>query len=485
MPATPAPPYRYKAIEDHILKLLEDGGLRPGDRLPSLRAMGAARGVSVPTVAQAYAGLESRGVLESRERSGHYVRQDWGRLTGPTLEPGAQAGAVDLSRQGLLRASQDEHGQCEGHFFHSSFPHASLLGGPALARRLCAAVREAPDLAAAPAPHQGLPDLRRQLALRAMAAGVSALPDEVFVTTGARDGAMTLLKCMTHPGDAVLVQSPTYLVYFSVLEQLGLRAIEVPSCPTRGIRVDLVEEALSNFTIRACLVIANFHLDGSLTPDAAKADLVDLLTARGIPLIEDDVYGDLHFGPERPRLCKAFDGTGLITAVSSFSKTLAPGYRVGWALPGRFAEAFKAARTGINAFAANPAQMAVAEFLRRGEYERNLRGLRASMAAYAARLHSAIGRHFPPGTQAALPAGGICLWVRLPGGVDSRELFLRARDLGVTVTPGGLQTLSGTFDDYIRINCPGVWEDGTEEAVERLGQAVAEMMKKAAPEGAA
>lgn len=474
--ATPLSPYQYKAIEDHVLQMLEAETLQPGDRLPSLRKMAAAMKVSVPTVSQAYAELESRGVVEARERSGFYVRLDYGRMPEPTLCPTARPEAAERSRPGLIKAARAVLENADIDYFRKPFPDESLLSGRCLAKRLCAVMRDHPLEAARDVCDLGSMELRRILALRTMHCGVSVLPEDIIITTGALDGAAAALRAITRPGDAVLVQTPTYLVYLTMLEHMGLRTIEIPSCPKTGIPVDLVDEAIRNFDVKACLFIPNFHLDGSLTPDASKHRLVHLLAAHGIPLIEDDVYGDLHFGPERPRLCKSYDKEGNVISVSSFSKTLAPGYRVGWVLPGRYRDAFTALRIAGQAFASNPTQMAVADFLRRGEYERHIKNLRAHMADFMGKLHCKVRRHFPEGTQAVQPAGGTCMWIKLPESVDSKDLFFNARDQGIAVIPGALLATSGTFDNYIRLNASGVWCDGMDQAVARLGELVHELL---------
>lgn len=450
--------------------------MQPGDRLPSLRAMAGNMKVSVPTVSQAYAELESKGVVEARERSGFYVCLDYGRMPEPTLCPKAAPTAMDRTRPGLLRAARKMLEDCEISYFRNPFPHETLLAGQCLAKRLRAVVHECPRKAVNDVDDLGFMDLRRLLALRAMNAGVAVSPEEVVVTTGALDGAASMLRVLARPGDAVLVQSPSYIVYLSMLENMGLRPIEIPSCPKSGIPVELVDRAIHDFDIKACLFIPNFHIDGSLTPDDAERDLVELLAEHDIPLIEDDVYGEIHFGPERPRLCKSFDATGSVVSVSSFSKTLAPGYRVGWVLPGRYREAFETQRYASQAFASNPTQMALADFLRRGEYDRHCKNLRAHMGDYMAKLHCTVGRHFPEGTQAVQPKGGVCMWIKLPDAVDSKDLFFSARDSGIAVIPGALLSTAGTFDNYIRLNASGVWTPDMDQAVARLGQLVRDLM---------
>ncbi|MBU1001992.1 MAG: PLP-dependent aminotransferase family protein [Proteobacteria bacterium] len=467
--------YQYKKIEEHVLNLVESGVLQPGQRLPSLRKMATSTRVSVPTVAQAYAELESRGLLESRERSGFYVSLDYKRLPAPSLCPRAKPGQMDMSRPALLEAALKS---CHSNVcdpMNRYYPDQSLLAGHCLGKILRSVILENPVRAASNVPPQGFIELRKQIALRCMNADLAVSPDEVVVTPGTMSGIAALLACITRPGDAVLIQSPAFILYLRVIETLGLRAIEIPSCPQNGIPVQHVADAIRDFDVKACLLIPNFHMDGSLTPDEAKRRIVKMLTDKNIPLLEDDVYGELYFGQERPSLFKTFDTTGLVATASSLTRTIAPGYRLGWLLPGRFKDQVLAYMAMTDSRPATPIQLALAEFLRKGEFEKHMKGLRAAMALSMARMQCEVGRRFPEGTQVSRPQGGFYLWVQMPSQVDSKDVFLRARDKGVVIFPGSLLSFSDTFKNCIRINCRGVWNDKIREALGVLGGIVTEL----------
>jgi DNA-binding transcriptional MocR family regulator len=218
--------------------------------------------------------------------------------------------------------------------------------------------------------------------------------------------------------------------------------------------------------------VANFHNPvGSLMPDAGKQRLVAMLAERGIPLIEDDIFGDLHFGETRPRIAKCFDRDGLVLTCSSFSKTLAPGYRIGWVIPGRFAAAVLKIKRSMG-FSATPTQLAVAEFLRSGGYDRHLRRLRAAYRDQVQRMRDHIAQVFPAGTRITRPQGGFVLWVELPPGVDSMELFEQALAAGVSIAPGTLFSPTQKYRRFIRLNAGMVWSDPLRAAVDTLGRLV-------------
>jgi DNA-binding transcriptional MocR family regulator len=227
--------------------------------------------------------------------------------------------------------------------------------------------------------------------------------------------------------------------------------------------------ALDNYDVSAVFTIANFHNPtGSLMSDAKKAELVRMLSAREIPLIEDDVYGDLHFGDDRPRPCKAFDTDGTVLYCSSFSKTISPGLRVGWIEPGRWYSEIESLKMQINLGAASVPQVATTLFLKDGGFARHLRRLRGEVAFRARSLRASVLAHFPEGTTVSDPAGGMVLWVSLPDGVSSRELYRLALDRKIMIAPGHVFSLQNRFESQLRLNA-GVWENSTDAKIEILG----------------
>jgi DNA-binding transcriptional MocR family regulator len=170
-------------------------------------------------------------------------------------------------------------------------------------------------------------------------------------------------------------------------------------------------------------------------PVEAKREIAAMLAARDIPLIEDDVYGEMHYGPKRPPLFKSFDAKGLVVTCSSFSKTLSAGCRVGWIIPGRFFDRAFEFKGTTNVCSATPTQMAVAEYLRQGGFDRHMRRLRQALENQMRTMRALVGRHFPPGTKATSPEGGSVMWIELPGGIDGAEFYFRAKDRGIGVAP--------------------------------------------------
>jgi DNA-binding transcriptional MocR family regulator len=232
-----------------------------------------------------------------------------------------------------------------------------------------------------------------------------------------------------------------------------------------------LEHRLEQHCIAAVLAVPSFSNPlGSCMPDEAKARLVRMLSARSIPLVEDDVYGDLAFGPSRPRPARAFDTDGTVMYCGSFSKTLAPGWRVGYVLPGRFRQEAQLHKFSLNVAAATVPQRALAHFLETEAYDRHLRRLRTALHLSSERIRDAVTSAFPAGTCVSRPAGGYAHWVELPRRVDGLELHERALAEGIAVVPGVLFGPRGGYERFVRISTGHPWEERLARGVQTLGR---------------
>jgi DNA-binding transcriptional MocR family regulator len=322
---------------------------------------------------------------------------------------------------------------------------------------------------------RGNVQLRRQLARRAVAWGAFLEEDDFVTTVGATEALQLSLHAVTKPGDIVAVESPAYFGLLRLVESSGLRAIEIPSDPRTGLDLDALEDAVRSAPVRAVLATPNFSNPlGARMPDENKERLVRMLTRRDIPLIEDDVYGDLAFDGTRPRAAKSFDTEGNVLLCGSISKTLAPGYRVGWVAPGKFRDAVEKLKFAYTVSSPTPTQMAVAEFLAEGGYDRHVRKLRRILAAQSSLYREAIAQHFPEGTRVSRPQGGFVVWVEMcaegSGQVDAVDLQRRALDRGIAIAPGTIFSARQRFAKCIRISTGHPWSPRIERAIATLGE---------------
>ena len=461
----------YEALARDISDSILLGVLRPGDRLPSVRQACASRGVSPSTVFEAYYQLEAQGLVTSRERAGYFVKAGAG---GMPPEPDtasvtdAESHPLDVSER--VFAVLDAMMRRDVVPLGSAFPSPGLFPMARLARMMSASVQDLDQWSGVDDLTPGNPRLRRQIALRYLIDGLQVPVDEIIVTNGALEALNLCLMAVARPGDTVLIESPSFYGSLQAIERQGLHAIAVPTHPREGMDLAAAERALERHRPKACWLMTNFQNPlGSLMSDDKKRDLVRLLARYQVPLIEDDVYGELYFGGQRPAPAKAFDTEGLVMHCSSFSKCLAPGYRVGWIAAGRFARQAARHKLTTTLTTCAPAQGALALYLEKGGYDRHLRQLRHRLEAQQAQFIDAVARYFPEGTRSTRPRGGYFLWLELPAGVDALELHAEALAQGISVAPGPIFSPQPGFEHCLRINYGQLWDARTEAAMATLG----------------
>ena len=462
---------RYERYAQEIAALIQAQTLRPGDRLPSVRQASASRKISPATVFAAYYLLEARGLIQARARSGYYVKA----LPLPTqaapgtASPGQQSTAVAISD--LVFEVLESTRNLQVVPLGSAFPSPSLFPLDKLARCLTPAMRRLAPERMSEDLTTGNEHLRRQIAQRYGLGGAAVSVEEIVITHGAMEALNLCLQAVTRPGDVVAVESPTFYSALQALERLNLRAVEVATHPRDGVDLDSLAEVLQRHPVKACWFMPNFQNPlGSLMPDPRKQAMVQLLAGHGVPLIEDDVYGELYFGLHRPQPAKAYDRLGLVMHCSSFSKCLAPGYRVGWVAAGRFAQQVQRLKLMTTLATAIPSQLALSDYLQGGGYERHLRQLRQTLAAQQALALRLIARHFPPGTRVTKPEGGYFLWLELPRQVDALQLHRLALAQNISLAPGHLFSPDQRFSHCLRLNYGHPGDTRFEGAVKTIGQ---------------
>lgn len=472
--ATPPAPTLYERVADAVQAQIEAGTYRPGDRIPSVRKLRDQHGVSLSTVLEACRLLEDRGLVRARPQSGHYVqpRAEARRAEPDGSRPSADARHVDASLALRLNLGI---GNPQEPTLGAAVQGPELMPIAALNRMLGQALRYQPAACHSYDAPPGSPALRRVVAQRGADTGCAVGPDEVVVTSGAKEAVYLSIRAVTRPGDTIAVESPTYYALLEVVASLGLKVVEIASHPQRGIDLDDLGRALRAQPIAALALVSNFsNPTGACMSDDDKRRLVALLDAHDVPLVEDDVYGDLAFEGPRPHAIKAFDTRGSVLYCSSFSKSLSPGLRVGWAIPGRYQNELELLKLVVNQATAVAPQLAVAGFVESGGFDRHLRRVRHMYQEQMARTIEAVARHFPDTTRMTRPRGGHVLWVQLPGEVDSMELYDAAVRHGIRIAPGPMFSASLGYRSFIRLNTGFPWSTATDRKIETLGRLVAD-----------
>ncbi len=467
----------YSQVAQKVEGLIRSGTLRVGERVPSVRHACKQHGVSVTTVTQAYLLLEDRGLIEARPKSGFFVRP---QTSVKALEPkpSRPASATTAVSVGALQSRLFEASLMPGVVpFGGAAPGPELLPTVKLNRILASVCRSAGKRGVGYSMPPGSEALRREIARRSLDGGTNLSPDEIITTSGGTEALALCLRAVTSPGDVVAVESPTYFGLLHIIEELGLKAVEIPMHPQDGMDLEALEAAVQTRCIAACVAVPNFSNPlGSLMPDRNKERLVEMLGRRDIPLIEDDIFGELYFGPRRPRVAQSYDKKGLVMLCGSFSKTLAPGYRVGWVAPGRFRAKIQTLKLTTTLATATLPELAIAEFLANGGYDHYLRSARRLYEAQVTRVSAAIAAVFPSPVKITRPGGGFLIWIELPLSVDALRLDEMALMEKISIAPGPMFSAKQSFRNFIRISCGHPWSDRVERAIGTLGRMVSKLM---------
>ena len=467
----------YLQVADGIEKMIADDVLRIGDKLPSVRVLSEEYGISMGTAFQAYYHLEGKGLVESRPKSGYYVRFTHKRF--PDLPKMAQPEPVSSDVSVVEMITEVYHDITANDLinFALAAPDVSLLPVAKLNKSVVHALRTNKNHCIGYEHMAGNPDLRKQIAKLSFNWGGKIRPEEVIITAGCMEALVLALRTVTKHGDTVAVERPAYFGLYQAIQSLGLKVVEVSSDPVTGPDLDCLRKVISKFPIKACVFVPNFSNPlGSLMPDEKKQELVDLVTQHNIPLIEDDIYGELYFGKHRPKTCKTFDKKGLVIHCSSLSKSVAPGYRIGWILPGKFLEPVMRLKMMHTSSSTTLTQVAMAHFLSIGRYEYHLKNLRKALHTQSMRYIQGIMQYFPPDTKISRPQGGFCLWVELNKNVNAYKLYVEAKKHNISVAPGQIFSASCNYSNCLRIGYGKPWNEDIDYGLMILGKLIKKMM---------
>lgn len=467
----------YQQVADRMEKMIHDQVLKIGDKLPSVRTISKEQGISLSTAFQAYYQLEGKGLIESRPKSGYYVKYNPSRFPPVPQIKAEEAPSTEVSVEEMISLVFKNITSQSVVQLSLAVPALELLPSAKLNKAIAFAMRSKNH--GLPYEHiQGNLQLRKQVAKLAFNWGGTITEEDVVITAGCMEALVMSLKTVTQPGDTVAIESPSYFGIFQAIASLGLKVVEIPADPITGVDLNYLEEALQKFPIKACLFVPNFNNPlGSLMPDSHKKSLVELLSNRHIYLIEDDIYGELYFGKNRPKTCMTYDTEGIVLQCGSFSKSLAPGYRIGWAIPGKHTEKLTRHKLMHTVATNTLTQIAMAHFLENGRYDFHLKRLRKALHTQSLRYIQAISEYFPDDTKVTRPQGGFVLWVELDKKVNAYRLHQEAMRHHISIAPGQIFSLQGNYENYLRISYGNPWNKQVERGIEVIGNLVKGMMK--------
>ncbi len=467
----------YLHIADTIQQQIMKKVLNIGDKLPSVRMLSKEHGMSISTVLQAYYHLEGKGLIESRPQSGYYVRFNPARFPQKIEKSDPPLSSKNKNVEAIISEVYDDFAMPGLVKFSLSVPAPELLPLARLNKSMMQAIREMPANATSYEQLQGNELLRRQVARWSMHWGGHLHANDLVTTAGSMNAIAYSMMALAQRGDTIAVESPVYFGTLRLANSMGLKVLELPTDPDTGVDPDDMKKVLQKHKIKACFLVPNFSNPlGYCMPDEQKEAMVKVLSFQGVPLIEDDLYGDVYFGKKRPKSCKSFDEEGNVLWCSSVSKTLAPGYRVGWVAPGKHLEKIKRLKLYHSITTATPQQAAVGNFLATGRYEHHLRKLRQTLHSNSLQFIRAIGEHFPEGTKVTNPQGGFILWVELNKKIDTYQLYQDAMLQKISIAPGSMFTLQERYHNCMRLSYGMPWKPEVEKALKKLGGIVKGMM---------
>ena len=466
----------YLQVAGGLEKMIHDEVLKIGDKLPSVRLLSEEYGISMGTAFQAYYHLEGKGLIEARPKSGYYVRFSQKRFPAmPTIRH-PEAAAGDVNVQDMIKAVFMNISANDVLNFSVATPPLELLPAAKLNKSIVHALRNSSTSCMMYEDIQGNKELRKQVAKLSFNWGGKIAADDIIITAGCMEAISMCLRTVTQPGDTVAIESPTFFGIFHVIQSLNLKVVEIPTDPVTGIDLIYLETAIKKFNIRACVFVPNFNNPlGCCMPDENKKALVELITKHSILLIEDDIYGELYFGRQRPKTCKTFDKEGWVMHCGSFSKSLAPGYRLGWTMPGRFTAAVLQTKMMNTITGTTITQSALAHFLSIGRYEYHLRNLRKALHTQCLKYIQGIMQYFPADTKISRPQGGFVLWLELNSRINVFELFKEAMKHQISIAPGQIFSSQGQYHNFVRISYGKPWNEKVEKAMKTLGNLVHKM----------
>jgi DNA-binding transcriptional MocR family regulator len=469
--------FLYRQVIDLIAENIDAGTLLPGDRLPSLRRMSKTAGVSVPTVRQAYIELERQRRVESRPQSGFYVRhQAANDIVLPTRT--ASMKPAPLRCRSLMERVYDGVNRPDLVPLGIANPSMAKPAAKTLHRAMKRVMARAEERSLGYASTLGEPTLRRQIAYHYLdAVGAQVEPEQICITNGGQEALMLAALAVASPGDVIAVETPTYHGMLELIDSLGMLAVEIETCPEEGVTLSDLKRTLEEHPVKACMFSTTLGNPLGVTmPDQYRRQLVSLLEQHDVALIEDDVYGDLRFDGQRPIPAQFLGSSARVLTCGSFSKTAAPGYRIGWVVTHQYIDEIARLKRAFSCSSGLLQQLTLADFLASGDYGRHLKALRPVLQRNAERMSALVAEHFPTETRTSRPVGGSVLWLELPRKVDAERLFDEAIGAGISIAPGHIFSPCACYTNFIRLSFGQPWSDGTEDAIRWLGQRVTQLV---------
>ncbi|UST74779.1 PLP-dependent aminotransferase family protein [Pseudomonas siliginis] len=442
------PDKRWRIVKDWIIRQIDSGDLAAEAKLPSIRVLARMFETSITTVQRALADLEADAYVSTVPRVGYFVS-----ASGRAKPSGAfDFSSVTVNVNHAVVAMLSEAASRTTASLNSAVLHSDLTPNVLLNKCLSVLAAKTDNTLSGLVAPPGLPALRRRIAGLMLTRGVVCGPDDILVTSGDTIALELALEAVASKGATVAIETPTYYGILQTIERLGMRALPIRTDGRTGLDVDHLEEALKQKKV--AVIFLNPTLQnprGFIMPDEARARLSRIAREADVPIIEDDIFFDLVPEADRPRALKSYDSSGQTIYCSSFSKTIAPGYRVGWCLAGKYRNAILAQMFSRNLAVSSLAQNVLNEFIGRGYMDEHCARLRSQLSSLASFVEALVRTDFPLGTVYVPPRGGFIHWVEMPAHTDMPALQQLATERGCHVAGSGIFFADGQASTGVRI----------------------------------
>jgi 2-aminoadipate transaminase len=484
----------YVQLRDQLRSLVHAGDLHPGDRIPASRELAQMLGVHRTTVANAYAELESEGLIQGHVGRGTFIRGNGNGLKITPPPPPALNGhdglrwellfADERSEEILTRLTADAPEDALD--FVMARPDPELFPVEELQTCAHAALRrDGQDILNLGA-SDGFPTLKEAVLELLRQDGIPAKDDTLLITDGCQQALDLIAKAFVRTGDTVILENPTYPGASAVFNGVRARCLGVPvrthAEPGSALGIDLetLEATLTANRVKLLVLTPDFHNPtGMSMPLASRRRVLELAARYQVPIVEDHIYARLHARDERVPSLKQLDRSNVVIHIDSFAKVAFPGLRVGWVVaPPAAIERLRLVKQMTDLHTDQLAQATLAEFLQRGLFQKHLTRMRKTYALRLLALDETLRKHMPEGTRWTRPEGGMCLWLELPPGFDASELMIHARERGVLFAPGRYFYVQAPLPNTLRLGFASLDEKQIARGIATLADLLRIEMRK-------
>ncbi|WP_159737086.1 aminotransferase-like domain-containing protein [Vibrio atypicus] len=453
----------YKDVAAQFIDDIVTGKLSDGSRMPSLRQLAKQRTISMSTAVSCYQELESQGWICSRPQAGYFV-------TAPKPDRAKPEMTQFVSKISTVNRNYALHSSLNGPLGISSTDN-DLITITELERSFKRATKRIGNRLNRYPNTQGEPLLRDALSRHFSKLALNFSADNLIITSGCMPAIKSAIEATTKPGDAIAISSPCFSGILELLGQMSRKIIEIPSIED-GVDLSQLEHHLKSREVKASIFCTSHMNPQGITMSAQqKQRLAELANHYQTPMIEDDVYLELSYSEHTPLPAKYYDQNGYVLWCGSVSKTLSPGYRLGWCLPGRYIDKYQQQHTATSYGVSVPIQIAVADFIDSGQYAKQLRRRRNKLATLKHDYLKYLAQHLPSYVKVSDPLGGMVLWLQVPG-LDSNQLSMQLEKENVDIRLGHLFSTLDLYNDCLRINIGYEIDDEVKSELSRLINAI-------------